>query len=235
LVALGFASHVLLDAATSGGVALLSPFNDERMALSWLFIIDLVLLLLLIIPWFLRKTMDEVRAFRALLVVSGLYLASCGFAHGVAEASLELTLDHHQIKADARYVLPAPFAPLSWNAIAFDDKNYYQLNLNLPHVPENFSHTGPHNLRHPAVDALRRSDAGRPVFGRFRAPIATVEKLAVDHVRITIDDARFYHWLSQRWGVRYYRFSIEMKRNAAGRWKNDGPGSFRTDYEDDEP
>lgn len=233
LVALSYASHVLLDGATAGGVVLLAPFNAERMALSWLFIIDIVLFLVLVSPWLLRKVMPEIRAFRSMLVVSGLYLAMCGFAHGVAEASLELTLDHHQIDADARYVTPAPFAPLRWNAIAMDDTNYYQLNLNLPTVPEEFTRVGPHFLRHPAVDALRRSDAGRRVFTKFRAPIATVDKLAEGHVEVIVDDLRFHHWLSQSWGVRYYRFVIEMKRDEKGRWKKSGPGIFRTDYDSD--
>ncbi len=233
LVALGYASHVLLDGATSGGVALLSPFNTDRMALSWLFIVDIVLFLLLVIPWFMRKVMPEIKAFRSMLVLSGLYLAMCGFAHGVAEASLELTLERHQIDAEIRYVMPAPFAPLRWNVVAMDARNYYQLNLNLPAVPETFNQTRPHHLGHPAVDALRRTDKGRWLFKKFRAPIATVEKLGTGHVRVIIDDLRFHHWLSQHWGVRYFRFVIEMKKDEKGRWLKATSGSFRTDYESD--
>jgi len=233
LVLLGYASHVLLDVMTSGGVALLSPFNTERMALSWLYIIDLVLILILVAPWFLRKVMPEIKAFRAMLVVSGLYMAMCGFAHGVAEASLELSLERHQVDAHVRYVMPAPFAPMRWNAVAMDADKYYQMNLNLPAVPESFYRSERHHLGHPAVDALRRSAVGRKLFNKFRAPVATIEKLGAGHVRVVMDDLRFNHWLTQRWGVLYFRFVIEMKKDDAGRWKKEGAGSFRTDYLED--
>jgi hypothetical protein len=175
--------------------------------------------------------MSEIKAFRSILIVCALYISMAGFAHGVAEASLELTLTKHQIDADSRYVMPAPFAPIRWNAVAFDEENYYQLNLSLPHVPTEFSQQGPHNLRHPAVDALRRSEVGNSVFGRYRAPIATVERLGEDRVRIIVDDTRFNHWFSQRRGTHYFRFVIEMKQEGKGRWVRQGPGLYRTDYD----
>ncbi len=268
LIFLAYGGHLFMDVPTSWGTMLWLPFDDARVALDWVFIIDLVIWTILILPWFFRKRLGEKLVFRAAFVVLGLYYVFCGVAHGVAEASLELTLDHQQIparisclnssqcpggaaclpdrsdpKTGKRYercdpaedvcacviharqrVIPAPFAPFFWTAVAHDDTNAYVMNLTLPLVGVNFDKVFAHNLHHPAVAAFKRTKKGQRLFWWLRAPQIDLIPVDENRLRLHIHDLAYYNKFVEKRSLAHFRYKVLMEKRD-GRWvvlKNEG-------------
>ncbi len=268
LIGLAYGAHIFMDVPTSWGTMLWLPFDDARVALDWVFIVDVVIWAIFILPWFFRKGLGEKLVFRAAFVVLGLYYVFCGVAHGVAEASLELTLDHQQIPAriaclnsshcpggaacmpdrtnpetGRRYercdpgedvcacaiyarqrVIPAPFAPFFWTAVAHDQKNAYVMHLALPLVGVNFDKILVHNLHHPAVVAFKRTKKGQRLFWWLRAPQIDLIPLDNNRLRLQIHDLAYYNKFLEKRSLAHFRYNVLMEKRD-GRWvvlKNEG-------------
>jgi len=118
-------SHLLLDLLTSWGTMLLLPFSHERLALPWLFILDVFVWLILGLPllrvaWLRRRggVPDAIvrRTSVGALTLLTLYVALCGVAHArVRRAALEQL----PAGADPEAVLayPSPPGPLLWTTL----------------------------------------------------------------------------------------------------------------------
>lgn len=121
----GVLGHLLLDLLTSWGTMLLLPFSSARLALPWLFILDVVVWLILGVPllrtaWQRRRggIPDAIvrRRSAAALSVFSLYVGVCGLAHNrVREAALSALPDGEKPEAVLAY--PAPPGPLIWTTL----------------------------------------------------------------------------------------------------------------------
>jgi len=116
----GASLHVLYDLFTSWGTMLLYPFSVDRLALDWIFIVDLATWALpaaaLAVAW--RRPARSRAAAVGFLASLALYTALSGLAHDAVRRSVvEAEGEGGRPVAEA-YALPLPFAPLRWQAIA---------------------------------------------------------------------------------------------------------------------
>jgi len=226
LCIIGVASHIFMDLTTAWGTMVLLPFSDERLSLQWLFIIDLILILFLVAPWFIRKWLPEQVSFRGALMVCCAYICMCGFAHNTAKRSYRLHLEQLQIENKDLRVFPAPFAPFMWTGTAHDAHNTYVSYLAAPFSGTKIDQTHAHNLSHPAVVAFRNSAQGQRYFWWARAPVAKISKTAPDEVQLELTDLRFDSVFNRAVGWKGFRYRVDLKRGADLSWRVTSKGYF---------
>mgnify|MGYP001026931706 CR=1 FL=1 len=127
------ASHLLLDAATSYGTQLLSPFTRQKFTLDLLFIIDLYLWLILapgLITGWMRRAPAWPAALSVLLATA--YLGLCAWYHQEA-----LGVARRLFGPEARTVaaLPQPFSPRRWHLVATLPGEWRAAFVTLPWLP----------------------------------------------------------------------------------------------------
>src|SRR5512141_770041 len=116
VVALGLASHILLDWITSWGTMFLSPISWARFALDWTFILDAFLSGLLVLGLVgvravSRRSFPRSRvAARAGLLAATAYVAFCGLRHAEAVRLGEALSP----RATERAAIPQPGSPDRW-------------------------------------------------------------------------------------------------------------------------
>jgi len=128
LVYLGILVHIGLDLIGSWGIRMFYPFSDARVALDLAFIVDPILTGAFAVPlavaW--RRPQLAARAVRIGLAVAILYLAAAAGAKEVARARFASELGQRVIKTDRIAVLPRPFSPFRWLAVAEAPGRLYQ-------------------------------------------------------------------------------------------------------------
>jgi len=190
LISLAYGSHICMDLLTPWGTRVLYPFLNDAFSANITFIWDPGFWLILGAPWLFRRWVPEVRAFRLALVVLGLFVMMCAMSRQVASVSLRHMLNRTQITAHRTDIFPGLLAPVSWNAVAQGETHSYQAFFSLPFGAEEFQISVPHNLGHPAVQALRESH-GTEYFLWTRFPVAKVIEEGGGVVRVEIRDLRF--------------------------------------------
>lgn len=120
LVYLGILLHIGLDLITSFGTRALYPLVSTRFAWDLAFIIDPLLTATLAIPLIVawRRPHLAIRATRIGIVAAVLYLTVAAGAKTSATASFARELDQRGIAANDIMVVPAPFSPFRWTAVA---------------------------------------------------------------------------------------------------------------------
>lgn len=128
LCLLGMGLHVFYDLMNSYGVVLLYPFSHERFELAWIFIIDLVLWFLLILPFILLKfkklKSKECEIFKVTVLAVGLYTGFCGWARFESFRVLERTAEYAHIHPDFFYVFPEAFGSHRFRGIVRKGDDY---------------------------------------------------------------------------------------------------------------
>lgn len=125
VVAVGLASHILLDWITSWGTMFLSPISSARFALDWTFILDAFLSGLLVLGLFgvraiSRRSFPRSRvAARAGLLAATAYVGLCAVRHGEA---MRLGRTLAPLSAD-RAAIPQPGSPDRWLLLSEDRTN----------------------------------------------------------------------------------------------------------------
>jgi membrane-bound metal-dependent hydrolase YbcI (DUF457 family) len=122
VVALGLASHILLDWITSWGTMFLSPISSARFALDWTFILDAALTGLLVLGLVGVRAVSN-RSFprsrvaaRAGLVAVTAYVGFCGIRHAEAVRLGEALAP----RATERAAIPQPGSPDRWLLLSDD-------------------------------------------------------------------------------------------------------------------
>jgi inner membrane protein len=120
LVYLGILLHIGLDLITSFGTMALYPLTPIRFAWDLAFIIDPLLTATLAVPLIVAWQRPDlaIRATRVGLVAAVLYLSVAAGAKTAATARFARELDRRAIAADRIMVVPAPFSPFRWTAVA---------------------------------------------------------------------------------------------------------------------
>jgi len=119
LSCLGIALHLLFDLVNSFGVVLLWPFTLRRFELASVFIIDLFIWVVTLVPIAAGRWLSEERrllAYRLSIAAVGLYVVLSLAAHARSEALIRDQLAREDIRPDAVRVFPEPLGPHRFRA-----------------------------------------------------------------------------------------------------------------------
>eukprot|EP00752_Nemacystus_decipiens_P013196 g11685.t1 len=125
-------THALLDWATTYGTRILWPLSDEPYALSWIFIIDPLYTLPLLVAalgalLFGARWRSAPRAAAAALAASWLYLGWTGLSQQIARDKVESALAAAGVQPERIVMIPMPFNSFLWRGIAIDGERYYNV------------------------------------------------------------------------------------------------------------
>ena len=207
MVLTGVAVHLFFDLINSFGVVLLWPLSPARPELAWVFILDLVLTGLLLLPLLLAAApalRPRIAALsRAALAAVAVYLAFCGWSRGEAVRLLarqEVAADAGATTAGAvttgaappfSYVFPEPLGPQRWRGVVRHDDRYDLFLLRpLSGVVEPRGSVRT-DLDDPLVREARATPFGRRLDQFFKAPVWQVRRDAAPGSQVVAWDLRF--------------------------------------------
>lgn len=168
--------HVFLDLVNSYGVCLLYPLSRYRFELSWIFIIDLWIWLILLLTslgavtlLLLRKPRNATNTWRAGATVLLAYILFCGFSNFSSLNILKKTVQKENTKFI--YVFPEVFRPDYFRGVALSNENLWSIYL--------IHFAGGVQLRKqvrtylddPLAQVIRNSRPGRELEWFFKAPV----------------------------------------------------------------
>lgn len=191
IIALNCLGHLGFDLINSFGVQLFWPLSLMRPELSIIFIIDLTLAGLLIVPHLARFKEDRetalVLACRASLVAVVFYLTMAFVARELAMSQLTQETGG----ASFHYAFPEPFGAHRWRGVAKEDGAW---KLSLIDASRG-TMTPPMSERDDEDSEPARAAAQTP-FGRrlltfFKAPVWTVERTVEGGATVSVRDLRF--------------------------------------------
>lgn len=160
--------HVACDLLNSYGVRVLMPFSDQRFELAWVFIIDLWLWAILLVPlvWARRREAGYAGAHAAAIAGAVVYILATGWLRTRADAALARARP-----AAFTYTFPEAFSPLTFRGVARagDRWDSYQIDA----VGEGLTPVRTYVTREadPAVARLKEQRFVRRLDGFFKAPV----------------------------------------------------------------
>jgi inner membrane protein len=119
----GLASHLLLDWLTNYGTQLFWPLSSARLALSWVFIVDVYVWAILLIGMVAAIWTQREWVARTTLGVVGAYFLFCGVSRAHA-------LDNYEAKGmtGRTAAFPRPLDPLHWTIVRDDGMAVHWVN-----------------------------------------------------------------------------------------------------------
>ncbi len=167
---LGIVCHIYLDLITSFGTEILLPLSRERFHLDWVFVIDPIFTISLLIGCMI--TMIFKRFEKALVLLVILYPLCCGFVkHEVVERTVYL-------KSETTVtILPEFLAPYFWKAV-YDKGGYLEIRRISVFGPNSGSNTLRYckaNIKELAKASERFSDL-KILLRFYRFPVVLQEK-----------------------------------------------------------
>ena len=129
---IGYATHALLDAFTSYGTLLYWPFSHERVAWSWIAIIDPIFTLALAVGVVMAARRVSAKPARWGLLAAALYLGVCGVQRMRAldgARALAAEQGHSVERIDAFPMLPANVV---WRVLYVNDEQLHALRVRTP-------------------------------------------------------------------------------------------------------
>ena len=121
-------AHTFLDLATSYGTMILSPFSDYRVALDWVFIIDLLLVSAFLFPLIalhIWKRREKVLA-RISVAIAALYISLCAYNHWWALSLAKSYAQQRGLVAETVAAMPQPLSPFRWGNYILTERKIYQ-------------------------------------------------------------------------------------------------------------
>lgn len=175
LCLLGMGVHVLFDLVNSYGVVLLYPFSRRRFELAWIFIIDLavwtILLLPLLLCWIRSRATTLESLSKIALRTLAMYLMACGILRWQAGRHLGAWIAERPEPASFAYVFPEALGPHRFRGVArFGDAYHTAVLHPLGGRPD----TGPvFPTRDASLDvvAIQQTRLGRGVRWFAKAPV----------------------------------------------------------------
>lgn len=172
LAALGIGIHLFFDLVNSFGVVLFWPFSDARPELASIFIVDLfiwaVMLVPLLAPVALKTDAARLRAARGAVAALGVYVALCILARVRAETIIRGDLKGAE--ATVR-IFPEPLGPQRFRAAVLtrDRWTVYACSVLSGHLAPVDEH--PVDADAPRVVEIRRGSYGKRVDWFMAAPV----------------------------------------------------------------
>jgi inner membrane protein len=124
-------THILLDACTTYGTQLFWPFDSPPVAWSFIFIIDplftLPLLVGVVVASCFKRNRSLGRRFNnAALSISSAYLLVALIVKLVVVSTIDEQLLSRNVVAKQAMIVPMPFNIMLWRIIALNEKGYYE-------------------------------------------------------------------------------------------------------------
>jgi hypothetical protein len=113
LCVVNLACHVAMDVATRSGAMIWMPFSGQRVALSWMFVLDPFVWALLALAVWSAWRMNQPRWTRVWMWILCGYMACCGGLHELATQQAQDTQHGHPMA-----VYPQPINPLGWTVVS---------------------------------------------------------------------------------------------------------------------
>jgi membrane-bound metal-dependent hydrolase YbcI (DUF457 family) len=210
MVLAGAAVHLFFDLINSFGVVLLWPLSAARPELAWVFILDLVLTGILLLPLLVAaapRMRPRISALsRAGLAAVAAYLAFCGWSRAEAvrllarqvagaDAVTAGAVTAGEVTAGAEppfsYVFPEPLGPQRWRGVVRHGDRYdlFLVRPTTGVVEPRGSVQG--DFDDPLVRDARATPFGRRLDGFFKAPVWQVRHDAAGGSQVVAWDLRF--------------------------------------------
>ena len=130
LIGSGLLTHIIIDAFTAYGTGWFEPFDHARVSFNSLFIIDPFLLLPMLIGavallLFKIKSQNRNKWAKIVLIISGLYLATCITNKLLVNNKVKHDLAEQNIDYDEFMATPTPLNNLLWYIIARKNEHCY--------------------------------------------------------------------------------------------------------------
>ena len=210
---LGAVTHVFFDLVNSFGIVPLWPFTDWRPELAIIFIIDLIVTGLLLIPLILcmprimRTYLVPLSQFA--MVCVALYVLFCGMNRIFAQQVLAAESENIGTTSDFTYVFPEPLGPHRWRGV-IREGNIYRIFL-IGSLTGRLEPKGEIKTRinDPRVKQVRSTPLARRLEWFFKAPVWNVEtNPESEPVEVTVRDLRFMSEVIKRESPFAYRFYV---------------------------
>lgn len=183
MCAVGAGAHVIFDLVNSFGVRLTWPLSPWRPELAIVFIIDLFLTGLLLIPYLAYKG-DKTKWARIALCLVALYVNVCELSRRRAQALLAPLAQG----AEFSYVFPEPLGPHRWRGVARRADGEHSLYLLEPWARRVTGKGKVFSDVHDGdVSLARLTPEGRRLEAFFKAPVWRKDAPG----RVTVRDLRF--------------------------------------------
>jgi len=217
IIAVNCAGHLGFDLINSFGVQLFWPLSLMRPELAIIFIIDLTLATLLIVPHLTRFKDDWepalILASRASLVSVAFYLTMAFVGRELAMAQLA----RETAGASFRYAFAEPFGAHRWRGVSKED-GAWKLSLidssqgtMTPPIVER------DDGEEEASRAAARTPFGRRLLTFFKAPVWTVERTTEGGATVTVRDLRFDSMILASPNPFVYQFDVSPSGEAKPR------------------
>ena len=194
---LSLLSHILLDLVTSFGTMALSPLSDQRLAWDIIFIIDLYLTAILLIPLLLTYLFKRYNRELGVLSISLLvpYIALCIFSHNKAVSMAYLDAKERGLVPRVVAALPQPFSPFKWVLLVDSGDTLYQRFADVNN--QDTSRNGMSGIMwkkwpdSPWIEKALRLPGVEFYMWFARFPVAAVNDIADGHHLVEFTDLRF--------------------------------------------
>jgi membrane-bound metal-dependent hydrolase YbcI (DUF457 family) len=197
LCLIGITVHIFFDLVNSYGVVLFYPFGMKRYELAWIFIIDPVLWVLLLLPLLLSfiksRWTDLIVLSRTSLIGICLYVILCAIAHAKSENILNRITMDQGIRPEFSYIFPEIFGPHHFRGVLKQNGKY---RIYLIHVL-----TGKYELKgvfpteedSPVVKRIRKTKTAQKIEWFFKAPVwKTIKTDRIANItEVKVFDLRF--------------------------------------------
>ncbi|MBI4715096.1 MAG: metal-dependent hydrolase [Nitrospirae bacterium] len=218
LTLLGATVHIGYDLVNSFGVVLLWPLSDWRPELAWVFIIDLAITGLLLLPLILclPRGMRPYLVPLSRIAVAGVlfYTLFCGGNRFLAQQNLAAETDRLGLQPEFVYVFPEVLGPHRWRGVVREDGT--------SRVFQIFSLSGKVVLKgevetrdaDPRVARVRTTDLARRLEWFFKAPVWEVVETEEGKgenpwTEVRVHDLRFRSLVIDRGEPFTFRFRVD--------------------------
>lgn len=194
LALLGTLSHVLMDVPTTWGTTVFAPFDWSRVALHWVYVVDLFFWVILTLPLWLGRLVPIPRARlnAVALLLLGAYVGLCGVLREAALQDVAAAAERQGIPAESVTAYPAPFLPLLWTGVADDGRLLHQGRVQLVGgEPTELRAVAFKNFDHPAVQAAAKTDLGALYLGWWATSPWAEVRCVGDLRYVVLGDLRF--------------------------------------------
>lgn len=129
----GIYIHIFLDLITSYGTQIFWPFTDHRYSLDTIFIIDLILTGILLLPLIIGAIRKEREWFyaRVSLVLLTCYIAFAGINHLIAIKRVVVYTKENNITGIKLSAFPQPLSPFRWMGVIESQDSFHQFMFNI--------------------------------------------------------------------------------------------------------
>lgn len=188
---LGLGLHVAFDLVNAFGVVILWPFSRHRFELESVFIIDVVLWVLMLVPivasFFLKDDRRRTGAYRIAVATLGAYVLLCVAARHRAEAQIRAELALRREVPDAVRLFPEPLGPQRFRAAVKIGGEWRLYLCRLIGGTSELAETLPTHDDRPRVAEVRAGPRGRALEWFMAAPVWTLHPDG----RVEVHDLRF--------------------------------------------